>query len=188
VAGYARVMEGDESMSRRTFDDDLYRIVAGWNPQLQSHFFSVYERDDPFGTAIFSTLRLQDLMVTLEQLADMLNAHGLNAPPTLLSDLRMDAEQNRGDFDVHYDPETGTASIQSEYGDREDNDALDFGVKSPEQAVRDGYELEVLYPRDFGEASADPSAQSPVETSRIHELVDRVREWFHRGQDRGMDL
>src|SRR4029450_2308873 len=104
-------MEGAEAMSGRTFDADLYRLVAGWNPQLQSHFFSVYERDDPFGTAIFSTLRLQDLMVTLEQLADMLNAHGLNAPPTLLSDLRMDVEQNRGDFDVHYDPETGTASI-----------------------------------------------------------------------------
>ena len=26
----------------------------------------------------------------------------------------------RGDFDQHYDPETGTASVQAEYGDRTD--------------------------------------------------------------------
>jgi hypothetical protein len=31
-----------------------------------------------------------------------------------------DTLPDRGDFDVHYDPETGTASIQAEYGDRPD--------------------------------------------------------------------
>jgi hypothetical protein len=151
-------------MSRRMFDDDLYRIVAGWNPQLQSHFLSVYERDDPFGTAIFSTLRLQDPMVTLEQLADMLNAHGFDAPPTLLADLRMDAEQNLGDFDVHYDPETGTASIQAEFGDRADNDTADAAMRET--------------PDEFFVANH----------YRLHGMLDRIREWLHRDQDRGMDL
>jgi hypothetical protein len=32
----------------------------------------------------------------------------------------MDTLPDRGDFDVHYDPETGTASVQAEYGDRPD--------------------------------------------------------------------
>jgi hypothetical protein len=67
-------------------------------------------------------------------------------------------EAGRGDFDEHYDPETGTASIQAEFGDR----------------------------TDLGDASA----ASPVERNQVQELVNRIREWFHRDQqqDRGMDL
>jgi hypothetical protein len=37
-----------------------------------------------------------------------------------LSDLQRETQATRGDFDVHYDPETGTGSIQAEYGDRTD--------------------------------------------------------------------
>jgi hypothetical protein len=87
---------------------------------------------------------------------------------------------------VHYDPETGTASIQAEYSDRPDNDALDFGIRSPDEAARASYELEVLYPRDFGDESAAPSPV--IEQSELREVVDRVREWFSRSQDPRMDL
>ena len=135
-------------MSRRIFEDELYRTVTGWNPQLQTHFLHVYERDDPFGSALFSTLRLPDPMITLEQLADMLNAHGLDAPPTLLADLRQDAEQNRGDFDVHYDPETGTASVQAEFGDREDNDTADAATAQPVRQSLLGWLREKLQGKD----------------------------------------
>jgi hypothetical protein len=63
---------------------------------------------------------------------------------------------DRGDFDVYYDPETGTASVQSEYGDRAD--------------------------------LTDAEAASPIERHQIQQVADRIRDWFHREQDRGMGL
>jgi hypothetical protein len=60
------------------------------------------------------------------------------------------------DFDAHYDPETGTASVQAEYGDRPD--------------------------------LSDATAVAPVERGRIHDLAERIREWFHRDRDQGMGL
>jgi hypothetical protein len=107
-------------MSRRTFGNDQYEVSAGWDRPLQFHFLDIYQRDQPDSDPIFSNLYLQHPAMTLEQIADTLNAYGIAAPQTLLHDLRMDAEQNRGDFDEHYDPETGTGSIQAEYGDRPD--------------------------------------------------------------------
>jgi hypothetical protein len=59
------------------------------------------------------------------------------------------------DFDVHYDPETGTASVQAEYGDRPD--------------------------------LGDASAAEPVERHRLQQLADRIRDWFQRDRDRGME-
>jgi hypothetical protein len=45
----------------------------------------------------------------------------LTLPPTVARQLGFtEAPADRGDFDVHYGPETGTASIQAEYGDRPD--------------------------------------------------------------------
>jgi hypothetical protein len=77
-------------------------------------------------------------------------------PATLFADLHQDAVLNRGgDFDVHYDPETGTASIHAEYGDRPD--------------------------------LGDASAAEPVERHRLQPLADRIREWFQRDRDRGME-
>jgi hypothetical protein len=61
-----------------------------------------------------------------------------------------------GDSDVLYDPETGTASIQAEYGDRPD--------------------------------LGDASAASPIERSHIQQLAQRIRDWFHREHDQGMEL
>jgi hypothetical protein len=176
-------------MSVYQFTSEWYQVVLGWDALQQRHYMDIYERGhEEHPDPIFRSERLLNPAMTLEQMVDTLDSYGITAPPSVLAEVRQDALLTRGDFDVHYDPETGTASIQAEFGDREDNDALDFRVKSPEQAVRDGYELEVLYPRDFGEELAEPSAQNPVETSRIRELVDRVSEWFHRGHDRGMDL
>jgi hypothetical protein len=65
-------------------------------------------------------------------------------------------EPDHGDFDTLYDPETGTASVQAEYGDRPN--------------------------------LGDASAAAPVERHRLQQLADRIREWFHRDQDRGMGL
>jgi hypothetical protein len=107
-------------MSRRYFGNETYEVVTGWDRPLQYHFLVISQRDDPDGEPIFSNLFLRHPAMTLEQIADTLKTYGITAPPTLLTDLNADALADRGDFDVHYDPETGTASIQAEYGDRPD--------------------------------------------------------------------
>ena len=169
-------------MSQRIFGNDTYEAVAGWDPPLQYHFLMIYQRgaDRNFDEPLFSNLYLPDPAMTLEQIADTLIDYDIARPPTLFADLIEDARLDRGDFDVYYDPETGTASVQAEYGDRPGDDLPDFGVKSPEQAAFDGHVQEVLIPRDFGEEASSPS--------RASNLVDRIRSWLHRDRDRGMGM
>src|SRR5215831_11356782 len=143
-------------MSRRYFGNETYEAVAGWDRPLQYYFLDVYQRDHPDQDPIFSNLDLLNPSMTLEQIADTLTTYGITAPPTLFADLHLDALVNRGDFDVHYDPEVGTASVQAEYGDRPD--------------------------------LGDASAAEPVERPRLQQLADRIREWFQRDRDRGMEL
>ena len=107
-------------MSRRYFGNETYDAVAGWDRPLQYHFLDIYQRDHPERDPIFSHLSLLNPSMTLEQIADTLETYGITAPPTLFADLHLDALVDRGDFDVHYDPEVGTASVQAEYGDRAD--------------------------------------------------------------------
>jgi hypothetical protein len=104
-------------MSRRSFGNETYEVVTGWDRPLQYHFLDIYQRDHPERDPIFSNLYLLNPSMTLEQIADTLETYGITAPPTLFADLHLDALVDRGDFDVHYDPEVGTASVQAEYGD-----------------------------------------------------------------------
>jgi hypothetical protein len=143
-------------MSRRSFGHETYEVVTGWDRPLHYHFLDIYQRDHPERDPIFSHLSLLNPSMTLEQIADTLKTYGITAPPTLFTDLNEDALADRGDFEVHYDPETGTASMQAEYGDRPD--------------------------------LGDASAAEPVERHRLQQLADRIREWFQRDRDRGMEL
>jgi hypothetical protein len=107
-------------MSWRSFGNETYEVMTGWDRSRQYYFLDIYQRDRP-ETAIFSHLDLPNPSMTLEQIADTLRSYGITAPPTLFADLHQDEVFDRGgDFDVHYDPETGTASMQAEYGDRPD--------------------------------------------------------------------
>jgi hypothetical protein len=120
-------------MSRRYFGNDGYDVVTGWDRPLQYHFLDIYQRDHPERDPIFSNLYLLNPSMTLEQIADTLKTYGITAPQTLFADLNEDALADRGNFDVHYDPKTGTASIQAEYGDR-----LDLGDVSAAAPVAHG--------------------------------------------------
>jgi hypothetical protein len=107
-------------MRWRSFGNETFDVMTGWDRLRQSYFLDIYRRDQP-ETALFSHLDLPNPSMTLEQIADTLSTYGITAPATLFTDLHQDAVLNRGgDFDVHYDPETGTASVQAEYGDRPD--------------------------------------------------------------------
>ena len=150
-------------MTQRSFETDTYAVLTGWDRPLQYHFLVISQRDQPDEEPIFSNLYLQNPAMSLEAITATMTSFGITAPPALLADLREDARLNRGnveqhydsDPDVHYDPETGTASVQAEYGDRP----------------------------DLGNASA----AEPVEGHRLQPLADRIREWFQRDRDRGME-
>jgi len=107
-------------MSQRHFGNETYDVLTGWDRPLQYHFLVISQRDRPEQEPVFSNLDLLNPAMTFEQIADTLHAFGIAAPPTLYTDLAQDQLENRGDFDVHYDPETGTASVQAEFGDRPD--------------------------------------------------------------------
>ena len=181
LAARAEARTGGEPMSRRSFDDGAYHVDAGWLPASQAFVLWIQARESPaLDPTVFADHFYDRPSRAVRTIAGTLEAFGITPPPTLFDDLRQDARLNRGDFDVHYDPETGTASIHAEYGDRPDHDALDFGVKSPERAAADGEEQEGLFPRDFGESSES--------SGRISSLIDRIRDWLHRDRDQGMGL
>jgi hypothetical protein len=170
-------------MSTYSFDDGPYHVDTGWRPQSQAFSLWIQQRDIPaLDPTVFGDLFYGRPEQAIQEIAATLEVFGIRPPDSLLRDLRQDARMERSDPDVsvHYDPETGTASVQAEYGDRSDNDALDWGIRSPEEAAFDGSVQEVLMPRHFGEASGA--------SGRLEQLVDRIRQWFQRDQDRGMGL
>jgi hypothetical protein len=158
-------------MTQRHFVTPDYTVFAGWNAESQSLYLNIYHHfwEDSADRNRYDT-PLTSEAPTVADVAEALARYHITPPAYFLEDLAEDQAHNEhtdwhvtyqmpvdlDDTDPLYDPETGTASIQTEYGERPD--------------------------------LGDAEAASPLERGRIEQLADRIREWFHRDQDRGMSL
>jgi hypothetical protein len=125
-------------MSLRQFNSEWYTVIAGWDQLAQRYYLDIYERyQEDDWDPIFSSTRLLSSPMTLEQIGHALDDFEITAPPAFLTDLREDAALARGDADVVYDPETGTSSIQAEYGDRTDLGDADAALPTERNRVQE---------------------------------------------------
>jgi hypothetical protein len=97
-------------MSRRTFWQGPYEIVAGWDRPLQHFFLDVYDhttpvREDEDEVLLYSSLYEPPGVYeryTLEQIKATLRTHRITPPPTFYDDLQDDAQANIGNLTVTY--------------------------------------------------------------------------------------
>lgn len=94
-------------MSQRVFTNGNLEVLTGWDVPLQYFFLVIEDKnaatDDPHDGYVFNNLRRKKPGMTLEEIGEMLNNHGITFPPSLLSDLERDKRNNDQSLQFNYD-------------------------------------------------------------------------------------
>ena len=90
-------------MSQRIVIYHDLEALTGWDRPLQ-HFFLVIEKQNATDEDgyVFNNLARPNAAMTLEEIEQQLDKAGVPVPPTLIEDLQLDCDLNRGNHRITY--------------------------------------------------------------------------------------